>query len=446
MSNIKKITIIIICLVILIVIILSALLFINRNNGNNTIYNNGDSIEDNRVTGGLEQPETDDIQRSEYNIVSNAITAYIQRLNLENMAYYGMDSDGNRVSSVSDEEKRQILIDLLSEDYISTNNITVDTIDENIDFTNQSLLYIPLQMKSLREGNVESYGVYGLTITYDYQLISENCLIVYIDQENQTFSIEPTDKEYDELEATSNITSIQKNSYNKYTIGRISQENTARDYFNVYVRLALTKPEEVYNRMSKEYREKRFGTLDDYKNYVQKNSNEMKEIEFSQYLVNRLTEYTEYIAKDQYGNLYVFKEKKLLDFEIELDDYTLRDQDEEYIQEYESLSDRNKVANNVNVWIKMLNNRDYKSAFAVLDETFRTTYFQNNEEVFEQIMREKYPEHYKIEFTDYSEDAGIPIITFMMTDITGKTSTQIEQNVYMQLKEGTDFVMSFNVK
>ena len=446
MSNIKKITIIIICLVILIVAIVCALLYINKSNGNMTVYNDGDTKVDNRVTGGLEQPETDDIQRPEYNIVSNAITAYIQRLNLENMAYYGIDSNGNRISSISDEEKRQILIDLLSENYISNNNITVETIDESIDFTDQSLLYIPLQMKSLRKGDIESYGVYGLNITYDYQLISENCLIVYIDKENQTFSIEPTDKEYDELEATSNITSIQKNSYNKYTIGRISQENTARDYFNVYIRLALTKPEEVYNRMSKEYREKRFGTIDDYKNYVQKNSDEMKEIEFSQYLVNRLTEYTEYVAKDQYGNLYIFKEKKLLDFEIALDDYTLRDSDQEYIQSYQKLSDRNKVANNANIWVKMLNNRDYKSAFELLDETFRTTYFQNNVDVFEQIMREKYPGHYKIEFTDYSEETGIPIITFIMTDISGKSSIQIEQNVYMQLKEGTDFVMSFNVK
>ena len=100
MSNIKKITIIIICLVILIVAIVCALLYINKSNGNMTVYNDGDTKVDNRVTGGLEQPETDDIQRPEYNIVSNAITAYIQRLNLENMAYYGIDSNGNRISSI----------------------------------------------------------------------------------------------------------------------------------------------------------------------------------------------------------------------------------------------------------------------------------------------------------------------------------------------------------
>ena len=280
-------------------------------------------------------------------------------------------------------------------------------------------------------------------------LIKDIYLIVNLDFKNKTFSIEPLGDNYKDLSEVTLVKkegNIEENDQNSYIEQKINNEYISNQYFSLYRRNILTNPEFVYEHMSSDYSEKRFGTIDDFKKYVSDNLSDIQTIQFKQYLVNTYGEYIEYVAKDQYGNLYIFKEKNPMDFELELDDYTLRNEDEEYKQEYESLSDRNKVANNANIWIKMLNNRDYKSAFEVLDETFRTTYFQNNVEVFEQIMREKYPGHYEIEFTDYSEETGIPIITFMMTDISGKTSIQIEQKIYMQLKEGTDFVMSFNVK
>ena len=248
-------------------------------------------------------------------------------------------------------------------------------------------------MNYIESPTIERYGIHAMLQDINNNYIKDIYLIVNLDFKNKTFSIEPLGDNYKDLSEVTLVKkegNIEENDQNSYIEQKINNEYISNQYFSLYRRNILTNPEFVYEHMSSDYSEKRFGTIDDFKKYVSDNLSDIQTIQFKQYLVNTYGEYIEYVAKDQYGNLYIFKEKNPMDFELELDDYTLRNEDEEYKQEYESLSDRNKVANNANIWIKMLNNRDYKSAFEVLDETFRTTYFQNNVEVFEQIMREKY--------------------------------------------------------
>ena len=94
---------------------------------------------------------------------------------------------------------------------------------------------------------------------------------------------------------------------------------------------------------------------------------------------------------------------------------------------------------------QMMNARDYRTMFNYLDETFRTTYFENNIEKFEKYMRYYFPSHYTFEFGDYSEDAGISIQEVTMKDMSENNNEDIGERFYMQLNDGTDFVMSFNV-
>ena len=61
-------------------------------------------------------------------------------------------------------------------------------------------------------------------------------------------------------------------------------------------------------------------------------------------------------------------------------------------------------------------------------------------------MREHFPEHYQFEQVEYSEDTGISEQKITLQKFEGETmDEQIEETIYMQLGEGTDFVMSFNV-
>ena len=100
---------------------------------------------------------------------------------------------------------------------------------------------------------------------------------------------------------------------------------------------------------------------------------------------------------------------------------------------------------NIDKWIQMLNCRDYSSAFKVLDETFRTDNFANDVDKFEAYMRQYFPDHYELDFGEFSEETGTYIQDITLKDITGQNEEEISKTIYMELGEGTDFVMSFNL-
>ena len=365
------------------------------------------------------------------------------------------------VSIYTDEEKKQKIIDTLSKDYIDSNEITIDNIGDYVQIVEQELLFAPVNIKSFRktdstvDENVITYAVEGIAVNTDYELVSELNLIVNIDYNNNTFSIEPTETQYDDIEIIPNIASIEKNDNNKYSTGKVSMENTAKDYVNNYKKIVLAKPEVIYNHMSEEYREKRFENLENFQKYVENNREEIRNIDLTQYLFNSLENCGEYVGKDQYGNLYIFKEKEVMDYTIELDDYTLDYDDEEFVKEYNSSTDQYKVANNINKIVKMINNRDYLSIYNVLDENFRETEF-GSIETFEDYMREAFPKHYEVNYEDFDkEDDEIYSQSVILTEIMirdedyeytqGDEGDRVEKTILMKLEDNTNFAMSFNI-
>ena len=120
-------------------------------------------------------------------------------------------------------------------------------------------------------------------------------------------------------------------------------------------------------------------------------------------------------------------------------------QTENFVTEYNNSDDQNKIMLNIDKWIQMLNNRDYKAAYEVLDETFRNNNFAS-EEKFEQYMREKFPLHYKLEFGEYSNESDIGMQKIILTDITEEDKNEIQNTIIMQLKDNYEFVMSFEIQ
>ncbi len=279
----------------------------------------------------------------------------------------------------------------------------------------------------------------------------EITLFVKLDMHNSAFSIFPEEylKKYEYTEQTQDMeqianTYIVANNYNKFKMLSVSDERMTVIYFNQLKTTILTDASKGYEYLDTEYREKRFGSEENYEAYLNKNKTELAQIEISSYLSNHYKDYNEYVCKDQYNNIYIFKETAVNEYTVQLDDYTLSD--EELDAEYMKLSTQEKVANNVNKWVKMLNNRDYQAAFNVLDETFRTTNFENNVDKFEEYIRQELPQRYQFELKEYSNETGISIQKILMEDMTGTDATKIEKSIYMQLGENTDFVMSFDVK
>ncbi len=435
----KKLKIIIGIIVVIIVILIISIVLIQQREKNEQA---------NAVTPGVElediTTERKEIERTEYNIVNNAVTAYIQALNMNSSRYYGRDDSGNFVEIVTEDDKMGFIIDLLSSEYISKNNITTQNLEQYVDTKEEQMLFVPVQMKKLVDENVSTFVTYGIVENLNYEFDSEITLIVNVDFSNRTFSIEPTTQDYDEINSVSqDITSIEKNDNNQYSSTTINTENTVRDYINQYKRLVLVAPELVYEKFDETYRNQRFGSLENFENYITKNADEIKSITLDEYLSNTYSDYTQYVGRDKYDNTYIFNEKDILDYTIQLDTYTILT--DSFKTAYDEGDTTMKVRMNIDRWVDMLNNRDYHSAYQYLDETFRNNNF-GSEEAFEQYMREHFPLHYQLQVGQFTETNQTYTQYIVLTDMTGETDEEIENTIIMQLKDDYDFVMSFSVE
>lgn len=431
----KKFKILIIVVSIIIVILMIAMFVMKKVEVTEQKYGATPEIEQ-------EQPydQKENITKLEYSLLNKLATTYVQALNIDEERYATADENGNKI--IPDTGLKKKLLDLLSKDYIEKNGITESNIDKHINLLKEQLLFTPLKMKGISVGNVKSYVVNGITMNFNYELKQEITIIINVDYNNRTFSVEPTSKKYDEINTVIQIANIEKNENNEYTNPSITMENNVKDYMNNLKRMQLANPELLYQYLDEDYKNKRFGGVDEFKQYIENNLEEIKKTSLNQYMVNTYDDYVEYVAKDKFGNVYIFKEKEPLDYTIELDDYTL--EDEEYLKKYENLEVEEKVANNINKWVKMINHRDYKTAYNVLDESFRNNYFKTQEE-FEEYMKRYFPSHYEIEFKDFSKEAG-SIYTMDVTfkDISNEEN-EFNRTIIMKLKDSTDFVMSMDI-
>lgn len=435
----KKIEILMVILVILILILIAVFWYVNNQTTENKENTNTLQIEFEDVSSDVEK-----IERAEYNIVSNAVTTYIQTLDMNNSRYFGQDESGNLIDIVSENEKMQFILNLLSSDYISQNNITTQNLQEFVETKEEQLIFVPIEMKKLADENISTFVTYGIVENLNYELNDEVTLIVNIDFNNRTFSIEPTTQNYDEItNIDQNMTSIEQNDNNQYSIPTLNNENIVRDHINQYKRLVLAVPEVIYEKFDETYRNERFGSLENFQNYISKNADEIKSISLDEYLVNTYEGYTQYIGRDKYDNVYIFNENSVLDFTIQLDTYTILT--DNFKTTYDEGNDMQKVRMNIDRWVEMINNRDYHTAYKYLDETFRNNNF-GSEEAFEQYMRENFPLHYKLQVGNFEETNQTYTQYIVLTDITEESDEQIENTIIMQLKDDYDFVMSFSVQ
>lgn len=108
---------------------------------------------------------------------------------------------------------------------------------------------------------------------------------------------------------------------NEYIATYVSDEDMAKIYLNDYVHNMYYDVEKAYNLLDEEYRTKRFGSLDSYKNYV-------NSLNFSTYILDRYykKEANTYIifgVYDQNGNFFGFKTEGVMQYKVYLDEDTV---------------------------------------------------------------------------------------------------------------------------
>lgn len=443
--KVLKILIIVIFIIICILAICYFLISKKTNNNSKNINNNTPTdttpIE---VQKDIQEVKARDI----YYIIKNVSKRYFEYVNEYNTDSYYSKAEGE--VQYTEEDKKalyEIIYKLLDDSYIKKNNVTDKEISNILskyknadDFDIKKMYY-----NDEDENNTIFY--LDISLMKENKSIGKKEVIVgRLDRKNGLFGIIPVQLDSDKILQNNlkvSTEEIEKNTYNQYQFKNIDDIQMVDDLLVKYKNAVLYNRKEGYELLDKDYREKRFGDYNTFSKYVENNIKEISSMTFTKYLVNTGDDYKEYVCKDQYENLYIFHEKAVMDCTVKLDTYTL--DNDTFNEKYNSSSTQYKVMMNIDKVRQMMNARDYRTMFNYLDETFRTTYFENDEEKFEEYMRYQFSSHYTFEFGEYSEETGISIQEVTMKDMNENNNGDIGERFYMQLNEGTDFVMSFNV-
>ena len=388
-------------------------------------------------------------QTNRYFSVKDIVESFLESIYKSN----NYDGGDLNVNAMSEEDLEAAIQDQKNEDSKLLQNVIATQCREQFNvsdysyYNGYSLIIDDMYVEEL-SSSFNLYVVYG-TIVNSKENVK---LMVVLDHNNLTYEIYPQkylqENELENLKEGDTVDiepyTIEKNLNNVFSFKNIDTETIVREYFNDYKVKLSSDVEALYNSLDEEYKNKRFGSLEVFERFINENKDELTQSNASEYLVNNLENYKEYVCKDQYGNMYIFRETSIMQYSLLFDTYTIPT--DKFMEQYNNSSNENKVKLNIDKWVKMLNNRDYENAFNCLDETFRVNTFNNSEAEFEQYMREKYPGHYEALYGEVTERNGIYGQSIVLKDITGEDTTEYHLDIVMQLGEDLEFVMSFTVE
>lgn len=243
-----------------------------------------------------------------------------------------------------------------------------------------------------------------------------------------------------------------KNAYNEFEFATVTEEELITKYLEDYKKKALDYPEEAYNSLDILYRNNRFGSIDNYKKYIEEKREIIANLQLTKYLINSYDDYEEYICVDQYDSYYIFRATAVMQYTLILDTYTI--DLPEFTEKYNKASEQEKVALNINKVITALNEKDYKYIYSKLADSFKNNYFKDEESLKEYLVNNLFDKNI-VEFEEFAREGTLYTYKIKLTKIIsedekekyyGKNAPMEYVNVVMQLNEGTDFVMSFSIE
>lgn len=384
----------------------------------------------------------DSIQYSDYFSIKECIQKYVDLLDKNNSIYYEKQEDGS--DKYVEEIQKETIYSLLNESFAKENNLTKNNIFQKIQVFLKKQRFYPVKIDILEKSNISAYKVYGVLQDLEYVEKKEVFFILFIDDNEQIFNLIPIDsKVYSSYTLNKNMDKIQNKEYNTYNISDLqNDEEIATEYFEAYRFLTLANPKYTYEKMSEQYRNKRFGTIENYIQYIKDNYAEFKNIIPQRYLLSSNGQYIQYVVQDQNQNYYIFEVKDALNYNVSLDNYTI--DTEKFITTYESAQNEQKVQMNIDKFFQMINRQDFRTSYSVLDESFKMKNIKTQAD-FEKIVKSRLFKYNSLSFTNY-KDLGSNTYAYniRLSDLTKQKDGEINMTIIMRLKEGTDFVMSFS--
>ena len=382
------------------------------------------------------------------------------------VTYYTVDECLKSYFRMLEIEDSAVLMTYLNENYIKDNDIHENNILTVLEKYEDYNTYRTAEMYEIANYNITTYYVKA---RIDHKNIY---FIVHLDVNNQTFDIEPiTEENYQKREqmTSSSMKSITNKVYNYYVYKDLNDEVTSKLYFADYIKTMLTDSEEAYQLLDEEYKEKRFSSVDEFNTYIQNNQNRFN-ISFQfedssseyenfneyyefisknenfglrNYSVEQFADYTRYICVDGFNNYYIFFVTYPGTYTAMLDFYTI-DMDE-FTEKYNTSTNDVKVGMNVQKVIQAINAKDYQYIYNKLDETFRNTNYSSIDMLEEYIKNNLFDTN-EAEYTNFYQEGDAYIYQVNMKDAQNPDTNQRTMTIIMNLKDETDFVMSFSIE
>lgn len=448
MTKLKKI---ILFIIILIIIIISIILCIIHFNKGEVLYNideEGTSDEEaNYIDTKIQLVDS----RNEYYAVKQCVEKFYM--------YYGYIYDEDTVNeSVSDvdgyddgdsntyskEECVNNVYEMLDKDYIDYKNITLENLTQKIENIKTSDVDINEMYVSQKNVNVSIYIVKGRLKENTTDEMSDFKLMLKLDAVNKTFTVflgDYIDEKFSDIKIGDEINinvddSIEKNEINIYDYKNITDENYVRGLLLKYQNEVLFDQETAYNNLDEEYREKRFGSLDNFKEYAKNNIIRNVKLKLVKYQINNYDDYTEYVCLDNDGNYYIFNEKSIMNYGLLLDTYTVNVP--QFIKKYENGDNQLKVGMNIDKVLSAIKENDYNYIYSKLDDTYKNNNFNTVEE-FKAYIQSVFVSD-NVSYSEFKDLGGVYTYKLLIDN------NESNITVIMKLLDNDDFVMSFEIK
>lgn len=352
---------------------------------------------------------------------------------------------------------------ILDEEYIKENSISLDNI---FDFFSEYSNLSSYSTKEMYNKKITSSEDIANTFYYVRGIlrIDGNIKNIYyllkMDSLNQTYSMEFLEEnEFNEIiKDINNVEEtkfeIENNGYNETYVKTATDYDICLKHMEDYKEALVNNPREAYERLDEDYREKRFGSFENYEKYREEKQETFEKENFVEYLVNDYDTYKQYVCKDIYGNLYIFEESYPMEYTLKLDTYTIMT--DKFKQEYDNGNDQTKVQMNIDRFILMVNNQDYDAAYNKLDNDFKNNYFESKEKFIEYVKNNMY-RYNDIAFESFDKSGNVFSCSVRLTDLTkgfyedetkgtGGSGYILRINFVMMLKDNYDFIISFEVE
>lgn len=356
-----------------------------------------------------------------------------------------------------------ILLNIQNKDGIDKNGIErdneIDTSKENEDWRlesiseDKSLQTLRIMYQCLEDGiyisdiyiinnyDAKNYFVCGVK-SNEYVYYN-----VYLDYNNYTFDVNNISKEeYENIEngkVEEKYTverKITKNEENTFSFEYMSDDVVAQLYYDIVKNLLMNNYNQMYNLLDNSYKEARFNNVQNYYEYCNKMHNKIQDsmlIKYSKKVENNIETYT---CIDNLNNTFIIKINSTFEPEIQLDDYTI--ETDYFKTQYAQASNESKAVTDADKFMKMINSKDYETAYNLLDATYKANTFPTLSSYI-QSMEASFYENNFYEMKDISEQGSYYIVTIEIKDRVSASANNKTIKVIIGLKEGTNFAMSF---